>query len=99
MAIRRGSSPCGSARIRNGIYAIGDLFDASGRYGRYNVTTIAIFATSVVTQIPFMNLSIYQGPVAEWLGVDVSCFVRLLLPVLLYSFSSRRTTPQITSAR
>ncbi|GAB3681163.1 purine-cytosine permease family protein [Saccharopolyspora tripterygii] len=75
--------------IRRGDYVIEDVFDPNGRYGRYNIPTIAIFAVSIVAQVPFMNLSIYQGPVAEVLGADISCLVGLVLAVLLYSIILR----------
>ncbi len=49
-------------------YDIADLFLVDGRYGRFNKGTLIAYLVGVVVQIPFMNSSIYVGPVAKLLG-------------------------------
>jgi nucleobase:cation symporter-1, NCS1 family len=86
--------------VRKGEYAIEDIFDPDGRYGRYNGATITIFVVSVLAQLPFMSLTVYQGPLAAWLGVDISYVIGLVVPIVLYTAMSRsRTSPRSPAAR
>ncbi|MCA1494744.1 cytosine permease [Ensifer sp. NBAIM29] len=71
--------------IRRGEYKTADIFDKDGIYGRYNMSTIAIFVVSILAQLPFMSLSIYQGPVAALIGADIACVVGLVVPIILYA--------------
>ncbi|BAH48353.1 purine-cytosine permease family protein [Rhodococcus opacus] len=75
--------------VRKGKYRIRDVFDPDGTYGRFNVPTIAIFVVSVLAQLPFMNLNVYHGPAARWIGADISCVVGLVVPVVLYLAMAR----------
>jgi NCS1 family nucleobase:cation symporter-1 len=55
-----------------------------------NFATIAIILITLVAQIPFMSLSFYVGPVAQYFGADVTIFISLFLPGLLYYFANRK---------
>jgi NCS1 family nucleobase:cation symporter-1 len=70
--------------VRKGHYRISDVFDPDGIYGRFNVPTIVVFVVSILAQVPFMSLNVYQGPIAAWLGVDISCVVGLVVAIVLY---------------
>lgn len=75
--------------VRKGHYVVGDLYNEDGVYGRYNRGTLAIFALSVVAQVPTMQLSFFEGPVARLIGTDVSWVIGLFLPAALYLAASR----------
>lgn len=71
--------------LRKGVYRITDIFDPAGIYGRVNWTAIAVFLCTIALEIPFMNTSMYVGPVATSLqGVDLAwalacCALRALI--------------------
>ena len=81
-------------------YDVPALSDPDGRYGRWNMTGIAIYLIGILVQIPFLSTAFYTGPLVEPLGgVDISWIVGLLVPgVLYYAFaraSQRRAPPQL----
>jgi NCS1 family nucleobase:cation symporter-1 len=79
-------------------YDVPALSDPDGRYGRWNMTGIAIYLIGILVQIPFLSTAFYTGPLVEPLGgVDISWIVGLLVPgVLYYAFAraSRRRVPR-----
>ena len=71
-------------------YDVPALSNPDGRYGRWNVTGIAIYLIGILVQIPFLSTSFYTGPLVELLGgVDVSWLVGLLVPGILYYLFAR----------
>lgn len=70
--------------VCRGHYEVGELYDPKGRYGRFNRRTLAVYAVSIIGTIPFMKLSFYTGFVANWLGVDISWAVGLVLAGVMY---------------
>lgn len=71
-------------------YDVPALFDINGRYGRWNVTGIAVYAVGVLVQMPFVATGFYTGPWVDALGgVDVSWIVGIVVPGLLYYAVSR----------
>lgn len=70
--------------VCRGHYDVGELYDAKGRYGRFNRRTLAVYAVSIIGTIPFMKLSFYTGFVANWLDADISWAVGLVLAGALY---------------
>lgn len=54
--------------VRHEQYDIADLFRVDGAYGRFNKAALLAYLVGVVVQIPFMNSSLYVGPVADLLG-------------------------------
>ncbi|MCW4355210.1 cytosine permease [Hoyosella sp. YIM 151337] len=78
--------------VRKGRYRIGDIFDPNGIYGRFNQPTIAVFAISILAQVPFMSLHVYQGAIAARLGVDISPVVGLAVAIILYLAAARALT-------
>lgn len=63
---------------------VAELYNAKGRYGRFNRRTLAVYAVSIIGTIPFMKLSFYTGFVASWLDADISWVVGLVLAGALY---------------
>ena len=86
--------------VRKGQYAIDQMFQLDGVYGRFRWGALAVYLLSIVVQIPFMNLSFYAGPVARMLGADIAWIPGLLIPTVLYiavekaqRSASRRSAP------
>jgi NCS1 family nucleobase:cation symporter-1 len=76
--------------VRHGCYAIDQMFQLDGIYGRFRWGALAVYALSVLVQIPFMSLSFYMGPFARALGVDVAWIPGLIIPTVLYIALERR---------
>ena len=71
--------------VRKGVYRIDDIFNAKGIYGRFNGIAIGVFLGTIVLEVPFMNTSMYTGPIAAALqGVDLAWAVGLVAPGLAY---------------
>lgn len=71
--------------LRKGQYRIDDIFDLNGIYGRINWIACGSFVLAIALEIPFMNTTLYVGPVATALdGVDLAWIVGLLVPALSY---------------
>jgi len=66
-------------------YDVVALSDPDGRYGRWNLTTIAIYVLGILIQVPFMSTTLYTGPLVRKLGgADISWILGLLLTGALY---------------
>jgi nucleobase:cation symporter-1, NCS1 family len=76
--------------VRHGCYAIDQMFQLDGIYGRFRWGSLAVYALSVLVQVPFMSLSFYVGPFARALGVDVAWIPGLIIPTVLYIALERR---------
>jgi NCS1 family nucleobase:cation symporter-1 len=78
-------------------YDVPALSDPDGRYGRWNVTGIAIYLVGILVQMPFLSSAFYTGPlVAPLGGADISWIVGLVVPAALYfafARNSRRPIP------
>ncbi|NBA96281.1 cytosine permease [Pseudomonas sp. R5(2019)] len=71
--------------LRKGVYSLPDIFDMKGQYGRFNGIACASFIGAIVLEVPFMNTTLYVGPVAQALdGVDLAWVVGLVVPALSY---------------
>jgi nucleobase:cation symporter-1, NCS1 family len=66
--------------VHHGHYNIAALYSSEAEYGAYRWTTIGVYCLGIAIQAPFMDLSFYKGPVAQWLGCDVAWLPGLLLP-------------------
>ncbi|WP_437615338.1 purine-cytosine permease family protein [Erwinia sp. V71] len=61
------------------------LFDLHGRYGAYNGVALGCYIAGIVVQIPFLNQSLYTGPLAVMLdGTDISWIVSLVITSVIY---------------
>jgi nucleobase:cation symporter-1, NCS1 family len=70
--------------IRHGSYAIDQMFQLDGIYGRFRWRALAIYMFSILCQIPFMSLSFYVGPVARLVRADIAWIPGLVIPTMLY---------------
>lgn len=80
--------------VRFGRYDVEAMFVPEGEYGRWNVSTLVIFAVSVVVQVPFMILGPFTGPVAARIGADLSWIPGLVVPAVLFVIFERRKLRQ-----
>lgn len=71
--------------VRHGRYQIGEIFKPDGVYGRVNWWAVGIYVLTILVEIPFVNSSLYVGPIAKKLnGADISWIVGLILSAGLY---------------
>ncbi len=76
--------------VRHGEYRVKDIFDVNGIYGAVNWVTLITYVISVLVEIPFINTTIYEGPLAKALGgADISWIVGLVVSAPLYYFLAR----------
>ena len=72
-------------------YDVPALSDPDGRYGRWNLPGILVYAFGVLVQMPFISTKLYTGPMVERLGgVDISWIIGLVVPAVLYYLFARR---------
>jgi NCS1 family nucleobase:cation symporter-1 len=77
--------------LRKGQYRIDDIFDLQGIYGRINWIACGSFMLAIALEVPFMNTTLYVGPIATALdGVDLAWLVGLLVPALSYYWLMKR---------
>jgi len=72
--------------VRRGHYAIAEIFNPHGMYGRWGWRGILAYLLGFAAMVPFFNVgTLYEGPAAKALdGADISFFVGLLVAGLLY---------------
>lgn len=78
--------------IRKERYSVPALFSAHGIYGTVKPWAIVAYLVAVGAEIPFMNTTVYTGPVSKMLnGADVAWVVGLLVGGCIYYLAARRT--------
>ncbi|QOY71198.1 cytosine permease [Pseudomonas sp. OST1909] len=76
--------------VRKGRYAISDLFNPAGIYGRWSSAGLTAYFLGIAAMVPFMSLGFYQGPVALWLGgADIAFVVGLTVSAATYCIMAR----------
>ena len=71
--------------VRRGHYAIGEIFNPHGMYGRWGWRGIISYLVGFAAMLPFFNTTRYVGWVAHALnGGDISMFVGLPVAGILY---------------
>jgi nucleobase:cation symporter-1, NCS1 family len=76
--------------VRKGNYAIRELFNPRGMYHAWSWRGITAYVIAFLCMIPFMNTTIYEGPVAKSLsGGDISPFIGFPIAAILYYLFSR----------
>lgn len=76
--------------VRHGRYDVPAMFDLDGLYGRFNATTLAIYAATILIELPFLQVSAWTGPMARWIGADIGWLPGLVVPAVLYTLIERR---------
>jgi nucleobase:cation symporter-1, NCS1 family len=77
--------------VRRGHYAIAEIFNPRGIYGRWGWRGITAYLVGFAAMIPFFSVgTLFTGPVAKSLdGADISLFIGLPVSGLLYWFLAR----------
>jgi nucleobase:cation symporter-1, NCS1 family len=76
--------------VRRGHYAIAEIFNPRGMYGRWGWRGIVSYLVGFAAMVPFFSTGLYTGPVAEALGgADLSLFIGLPVAGGLYWLLAR----------
>ncbi|HEY7044657.1 MAG TPA: cytosine permease [Nocardioidaceae bacterium] len=76
--------------VRKGHYAIAEIFNPKGIYGRWGWNGIIAYVVGFAAMVPFFSTGIYSGPVADASGgADYSLFIGLPVSAILYYVLSR----------
>lgn len=68
------------------------LYNAQGRYGKWNAAALVAYAAGVLIQIPFMDQTLYTGPLVTLLGgADLSWVVGIIVAAAIYFPWARAT--------
>jgi NCS1 family nucleobase:cation symporter-1 len=71
--------------LRHGQYRTEDFYAKNGSFGRVNVTTMLLYLVAFGIEVPFMNTTVFEGPVARSLsGGDLAWIVGAVVTVPLY---------------
>jgi nucleobase:cation symporter-1, NCS1 family len=70
--------------VRKGRYRTEDMYRVDGLYGAFQWKTILVYFLGVAAQAPFAQTSLFTGPIAAELGVDVAWIAGLVVPAVLY---------------
>jgi NCS1 family nucleobase:cation symporter-1 len=72
--------------VRRGHYAIAEIFNPHGMYGRWGWRGIVAYLIGFAAMTPFFNVgTLYEGPAAKALGsADISFFIGLPVAAVLY---------------
>ncbi|WP_443692364.1 purine-cytosine permease family protein [Pseudomonas protegens] len=71
--------------VRKGRYAISDIFNHAGIYGRWSSAGLLAYFLGLLAMVPFMSLSFYQGPLSQALGgADIAFVIGLAVAGLVY---------------
>jgi nucleobase:cation symporter-1, NCS1 family len=79
--------------VRNGKYDVSSFFTRDGGvYGKFNKAAIFCYILGIAIQLPFVDTTLYTGPIANMLnGVDISWIVGLLVVSPVYYLLARKT--------
>jgi NCS1 nucleoside transporter family len=76
--------------VRRGHYAITEIFNPRGIYGRWSVPGLVAYFAGLGAMVPFVVTSFFTGPVAKAIGgADLSFAVGLLVAGVLYFLLAR----------
>jgi NCS1 family nucleobase:cation symporter-1 len=77
--------------VRRGHYAIAEIFNPAGIYGRWGWRGIAAYLIGFAAMVPFFDVgTLFEGPAAKALGnADISFFVGLPIAAVLYYLFTR----------
>ncbi|MGI8578076.1 MAG: purine-cytosine permease family protein [Nocardioidaceae bacterium] len=71
--------------VRRGHYAIAEIFNAHGIYGRWGWRGIAAYLIGFAAMVPFFSTGLFSGPIADAAnGADFSLFIGLPVSGILY---------------
>ena len=79
------------------------IFRLDGIYGAVNWTALAAYVVAIALEFPFMNTTLYVGPISKYLGnADFAWIVGLIAASVIYYFPMKaklaRQSVQTSSA-
>ena len=86
--------------VRHGNYDVAQFFRGDGGiYGRFDWVSIGCYLIGIALEVPFVNTTMYEGPIAKALnGVDISWIICLIVIGPLYYLAARRLRPAVPVA-
>ncbi|MFI6492511.1 purine-cytosine permease family protein [Streptomyces sp. NPDC050564] len=77
--------------VRRGHYAVAEIFNPHGIYGRWGWHGIIAYLVGFVVMVPFFSVgTLYVGPIADALGgADIALFIGLPVSAVLYWLLTR----------
>ena len=86
--------------VRHGNYDVAQFFRGDGGiYGRFDWVSIGCYLIGIALEVPFVNTTMYEGPIAKALnGVDISWISCLIVIGPLYYLAARRLRPAVPVA-
>jgi nucleobase:cation symporter-1, NCS1 family len=86
--------------VRHGNYDVAQFFRGDGGiYGRFDWVSIGCYLIGIALEVPFVNTTMYEGPIAKALnGVDISWIICLIVIGPLYYVAARRLRPAVPVA-
>ena len=86
--------------VRHGNYDVAQFFRGDGGiYGRFDWVSIGCYLIGIALEVPFVNTTMYEGPIAKGLnGVDISWIICLIVIGPLYYLAARRLRPAVPVA-
>ena len=71
--------------LRHEQYDIASIFNPHGIYGAFNWRALVAYIVAIMLELPFVNTTIYTGPLVSYLGgADISWIIGLLVAAILY---------------
>ncbi|PSR32370.1 MAG: cytosine permease, partial [Sulfobacillus thermosulfidooxidans] len=71
--------------VRHGHYDVPSILHVGGQYPLFNFRTLITFFVTIAIEVPFINTTLYEGPLAKLLGgADISWIVGLIVASVLY---------------
>ncbi len=71
--------------LRHGQYRTEDFYDKSGPFGKVNMKAMIVYVVSFGIEFPFMNTTVFEGPVAKAMGGgDIAWIVGAVASLVLY---------------
>jgi len=73
--------------VRHGSYDMDSIFRLDGIYGAVNWTALVAYIVAIALEFPFMNTTLYVGPISKYLGnADFAWIVGLIVASVIYYF-------------
>jgi NCS1 family nucleobase:cation symporter-1 len=78
--------------VRHGNYDVAQFFRGDGGiYGRFDWVSIGCYLIGIAIEVPFVNTTLFEGPVAKGLnGVDISWIICLVVISPVYYLAAKR---------
>jgi NCS1 family nucleobase:cation symporter-1 len=76
--------------LRHGQYRTADFYAKDGSFGRVNMRAMLVYLIAFGIEVPFMNTTVFEGPIAKALGGgDIAWIVGAVVTVPLYLVAVR----------